>query len=246
MYLPRLGERRHRGAGARLYAEDELVYAGRVGTGWSDATWRLPFTQRPRCHQGRQARLLEPLLAGAEKGVVWTGAAPRVLAKLRTATGRRTASSARPRSRVCATISPLEEITLGITPARRRATTPRPTEAAMIKLTHPERILWPEFGHHQTGPRRLLRRDRRLDSAPCGRPGGEPGTPPFRNRHKGLFRQASVGRIEQCGAAHRRGRTETDAGDRGHRGTHRFCPSRGDRNPIRGARVWSSLKRPTA
>ncbi len=155
-YVPSTAASRAIGALALgYYAEDELVYAGRVGTGWSMDMAASLYADLDAI-KGARPQFYDPLPAGAEKGVVWV--APRLVCEIAYRDWTADGLVRQAAFKGLRDDKPAQEI--AITLPRRRATKPRRTEAAMIKLTHPERILWPEFGHHQTGPRRLLRRDR--------------------------------------------------------------------------------------
>jgi bifunctional non-homologous end joining protein LigD len=127
-------------------ADGKLAYAGRVGTGWSG---ELAQSLRTDLDQIRAAKpaLRKPLPAGAEKGVVW--AEPRLVCEVeyRDWTGDgliRQASFKGLREDKAA-----EAVTLEAAPklTKRQA---EPAKAG-VKLTHPERILWPEPGITKQG-----------------------------------------------------------------------------------------------
>ena len=58
------------------YADGRLVYAGRVGTGWSSEVAKS-LLQRPRKIKAGKPALRKPMPDGTEKGVVW--AEPRLV-----------------------------------------------------------------------------------------------------------------------------------------------------------------------
>ena len=146
-YVPSTAASRAIGALALgYYAEDELVYAGRVGTGWSMDMAASLYADLDAI-KGARPQFYDPLPAGAEKGVVWV--APRLVCEIAYRDWTADGLVRQAAFKGLRDDKPAQEI--AITLPRRRATTPRRAEAAMIKLTHPERILWPESGITKQG-----------------------------------------------------------------------------------------------
>jgi bifunctional non-homologous end joining protein LigD len=148
------------------YDNGKLVYAGRVGTGWSLTVASALYSELNNLKAAKPA-LRDPLPAGAEKGVVW--AEPRLVCSVEfrdwTTDGLIMQSSFKGlREDKAATEVGLE------TPAAAGQTTPSPPAgedraggegrnarrqkkagAGAVTLTHPERILWPEAGLTKQG-----------------------------------------------------------------------------------------------
>jgi bifunctional non-homologous end joining protein LigD len=132
------------------YDGGKLVYAGRVGTGWSLSVASSLYSELNKIKAAKPA-LRDALPAGAEKGVVW--AEPRLVCvvEYRDWTDERVIRQASFKG--LREDKPPTDVTLeGLGPARarqrgkgQRAET-APAGAGEIKLTHPERILWPESG----------------------------------------------------------------------------------------------------
>ena len=156
------------------YAGGKLAYAGRVGTGWSADTAKSLYATLEELKSKKPA-FQKPLPAGAEKDVTWVE--PRLVCAVEyrdlTAGGLvRQATFKGLRDD-----KPPEEITLESAPARPAGASPtpaprpaEPTEGRSsgapgtgaagfgrerfcleVKLTHPERILWPEPGITKEG-----------------------------------------------------------------------------------------------
>ncbi len=127
-------------------AGGKLAYAGRVGTGWSAERAQSLWAALEEIRSAKPA-LAKPLPAGAEKGVVWCE--PRLVCSVEyrdwTADGLvRQASFKGLREDKAAEETVLE------TQAKPAAGRARP-EKASIKLTHPDRILWPGPGITKQG-----------------------------------------------------------------------------------------------
>ncbi|HZT19239.1 MAG TPA: DNA ligase D [Dongiaceae bacterium] len=127
-------------------AGGKLAYAGRVGTGWSAERAQSLWAALEEIRSAKPA-LAKPLPAGAEKGVVWCE--PRLVCSVEyrdwTADGLvRQASFKGLREDKAAEETVLE------TQAKPTAGRARP-EKASIKLTHPDRILWPGPGITKQG-----------------------------------------------------------------------------------------------
>jgi bifunctional non-homologous end joining protein LigD len=151
------------------YADGVLAYAGRVGTGWSAEEAQSLYAGLEKLKSAKPA-LQKPPPAGAEKGVTW--AEPRLVCAVefrdwtldglvRQATYKGLREDKAP-----------EEITLeappgsaGVPPApsppafvenggrarRPRSGSAKPPAFAGARLTHPDRILWPEPGITKQG-----------------------------------------------------------------------------------------------
>jgi bifunctional non-homologous end joining protein LigD len=136
------------------YADGVLTYAGRVGTGWSAQEAQSLYAGLEKLKSAKPA-LQKPPPAGTEKGVTW--AEPRLICAVefrdwtldglvRQATYKGLREDKAP-----------EEITREAAPSEakptREAAKPRAKSKnlAAAKLTHPERILWPEPGITKQG-----------------------------------------------------------------------------------------------
>jgi bifunctional non-homologous end joining protein LigD len=146
-YVPSTADSRSVGAlGLGYHEAGCLHYAGRVGTGWSGQQARSLRDELEAIIAKRPA-LANALPAGAEKGVRWVE--PRLVGEiefrgwtqdrmLRAASfkGLREDKSA-------------DEIVLEIAPKVLQASGRR--DISQVRLTHPERILWPEPGITKQG-----------------------------------------------------------------------------------------------
>jgi bifunctional non-homologous end joining protein LigD len=143
-YIPSSAASRSVGALALGYhAGGKLYYAGRVGTGWSAEQARSLRDEVERVHGVRPA-LANALPAGAEKGVRW--AEPRLVCEvefhswthdkiLRSASFKGLRDDRSP-----------DDVALEGPPKPSHQLAARPE-----KLTHPDRILWPEPGITKQG-----------------------------------------------------------------------------------------------
>lgn len=146
-YVPSTAASRSVGSLALGYHDDgKLIYAGRVGTGWSrDQAKSL----RDALDNISAAKPLfaKPLPAGAEKGVRWCE--PRLVCEIeyRDWTQDKLLRAAAFKGQ--RDDKPAEEIVLEAPPKRSR---PRASSDRLgIRLTHPERILWDEAGITKQG-----------------------------------------------------------------------------------------------
>ncbi len=154
--------------------------------------------------------------------------------------------SARPRSRDCARTSSADEVMLEIPRREDRQSRAHAGRRAPRRLTHPERILWDDAGHHQAGPRRILHRHRGLD--PAAHQG--PACSAWCAARRGvggemLLRQACLGRARARRVQrHRRRREGADAGaSTASRGCSSWC-RRACWRFTRGARTSTRLEQP--
>jgi bifunctional non-homologous end joining protein LigD len=132
------------------YDRGKLVYAGRVGTGWSLSVASALYAELNKIKAVKPA-LRDPLPAGAGKGVVW--AEPRLVCAVEyrawTSDGIVMQASFKGlREDKPAAEVVLEEPPSPHSPAQDRKTGGRNSRPA---LTHPERILWPEAGLTKQG-----------------------------------------------------------------------------------------------
>jgi bifunctional non-homologous end joining protein LigD len=139
------------------YDGGELVYAGRVGTGWSLSVAGSLYSELNKIKAAKPA-LRDALPAGAEKGVVW--AEPRLVCVVEYRDWTDDGVIRQASFKGLREDKPATDVTLegpGPAPARRRGKresvgkSPDRTGADAIKLTHPERILWPESGLTKQG-----------------------------------------------------------------------------------------------
>jgi bifunctional non-homologous end joining protein LigD len=137
------------------YDDGKLVYAGRVGTGWSFSVASSLYSELNKIKAAKPA-LRDGLPAGAEKGVAW--AEPRLVCAVEFRDWTDDGVIMQASFKGLREDKPATDVTLegpGPAPARRRGKGQRagkaPAGAGEIKLTHPERILWPESGLTKRG-----------------------------------------------------------------------------------------------
>jgi bifunctional non-homologous end joining protein LigD len=164
------------------YADGQLVYAGRVGTGWSAALAASLYAELDKIKATKPA-LRNALPAGAEKGLVWTE--PRLVCAVEYRDWTHDGLIRQSSFKGLREDKPVQEISLetplptlprgrGRVPVdalprgrgrvpidtfprgrgrvgRGRAETLSQSDVGEIKLTHPERILWPESGITKQG-----------------------------------------------------------------------------------------------
>src|SRR5713101_6717163 len=140
------------------YSDGQLVYAGRVGTGWSAELATSLYAELDKIKTTKPA-LRKALPAGAEKGLVWTE--PRLVCAVEYRDWTHDGLIRQSSFKGLREDKPVQEISLEsphppLLPkegrvGRGRAKMPNPSHADEIKLTHPERILWPEAGITKQG-----------------------------------------------------------------------------------------------
>jgi bifunctional non-homologous end joining protein LigD len=147
------------------YDGGQLVYAGRVGTGWSLSVASSLYTELNKIKAAKPA-LRDALPAGAEKGVVWAEARLVCVVEYRDWSDDGIILQAsfkglredKPATEV-GLEAPARPGTAGLPPvsskggrdARGPRKKPDKAGAAAFNLTHPERILWPEAGLTKQG-----------------------------------------------------------------------------------------------
>jgi bifunctional non-homologous end joining protein LigD len=146
-YIPSSADSRSVGALALgYYAGGALIYAGRVGTGWSAAQARS-LRDALEAIVAKKPQLANQLPAGAEKGVRWV--APQLVGEIefRGWTNDRLLRAASFKG--LREDKAAEEIVLESVPKASKP--PGGRALAQVRLTHPERILWPEPGITKQG-----------------------------------------------------------------------------------------------
>jgi bifunctional non-homologous end joining protein LigD len=138
------------------YADGQWVYAGRVGTGWSADLAASLYAELDKIKTTKPA-LRNALPAGAEKGLVWTE--PRLVCAVEYRDWTHDGLIRQSSFKGLREDKPAQEISLEsplpTLPSERvgrgRKTMPNQSDSGAIKLTHPERILWPESGITKQG-----------------------------------------------------------------------------------------------
>ena len=136
-------------------ADGALLYAGRVGTGWSTAQAHSLYATLEAMRSNKPL-LKKPLPAGAEKGVVWTE--PRLVCEVEFRDWTRDGLIRQASFKGLREDKEADEIGLE-TPQRaiprkrgsKGERTVAEVHAPAVKLTHPERILWPQPGITKQG-----------------------------------------------------------------------------------------------
>ena len=128
------------------YSGGELVYAGRVGTGWSAALAASLRTQLDRI-RAKKPPLGKALPDGAEKGVVWTE--PRLVCEVEYRDWTHDGLIRQASFKGVREDEPAQDISLEVPLKRTKG--PSKTNEGEPALTHPERILWPESGITKQG-----------------------------------------------------------------------------------------------
>jgi bifunctional non-homologous end joining protein LigD len=146
-YIPSTAASRSVGSLALGYHDhQDLVYAGRVGTGWSQVLAR-ELRDELETIRAPQPPLAKPLPAGAEKSVRWVE--PRLVCEIEYRGWTRDRLLRAAAFKGLRDDRPAEGIVLEAPPKRSRPRTPPDGEG--IRLTHPERILWEEAGITKQG-----------------------------------------------------------------------------------------------
>ncbi len=133
------------------YADGQWVYAGRVGTGWSADLAASLYAELDQIKTTKPA-LRNALPAGAEKGLVWTE--PRLVCAVEYRDWTHDGLIGQSSFKGLREDKPVQEISLEShrpTLPRKRATMLNQSDPGGVKLTHPERILWPESGITKQG-----------------------------------------------------------------------------------------------
>ena len=146
-YIPSTAASRSVGSLALGYHDNQkLVYAGRVGTGWSQEQARS-LRDELETISATKPSFAKPLPAGTEKGVRWVE--PRLVCEIeyRGWTGDRLLRAAAFKG--LRDDKSAEEIVLEAPPKGSKSRV-SPTPVG-IRLTHPERILWEEAGITKQG-----------------------------------------------------------------------------------------------
>jgi bifunctional non-homologous end joining protein LigD len=138
------------------YADGQLVYAGRVGTGWSAELAASLYAELDKIKTTKPA-LRNALPAGADKGLVWTE--PRLVCAVEYRDWTHDGLIRQSSFKGLREDKPVQEISLesplptlrSERVGRGRKKMPNQSDPGGIKLTHPERILWPESGITKQG-----------------------------------------------------------------------------------------------
>jgi bifunctional non-homologous end joining protein LigD len=146
-YVPSTADSRSVGALALGYHEaGRLHYAGRVGTGWSAGQARSLRDELEAIVAKRPA-LANALPAGAEKGVRWVE--PRLVGEVEFREWTQDRMLRAASFKGLREDKAAAEIVLEAAPKAAKA--PGRRELSQVRLTHPERILWPEPGITKQG-----------------------------------------------------------------------------------------------
>jgi bifunctional non-homologous end joining protein LigD len=138
------------------FADGQLVYAGRVGTGWSADLAASLYAELDKIKTTKPA-LRNALPAGADKGLVWTE--PRLVCAVEYRDWTHDGLIRQSSFKGLREDKPVQEISLesplptlpSVRVGRGRKEMPNQSDPGGIKLTHPERILWPESGITKQG-----------------------------------------------------------------------------------------------
>ena len=130
------------------YDDKMLVYAGRVGTGWSAAQARALYADLAKL-ETTKPKLKKALPAGADKGVTWIEA--RLVCEVEYRDWTQDGLIRQSSFKGLREDKPAEEIVLETAPKPVRAATDVAPAAVAVRLTHPERILWAEPGITKQG-----------------------------------------------------------------------------------------------
>ena len=137
------------------YSDGQLAYAGRVGTGWSADVAASLYAELNKIKTTKPA-LRNALPAGAEKGVVWTE--PRLVCAVEYRDWTHDGLIRQSSFKGLREDKPAQEISLESPLPHESGRVGRGTKKVQsqsnpgeIRLTHPERILWPEAGITKQG-----------------------------------------------------------------------------------------------
>jgi len=131
------------------YENGKIQYAGRVGTGWSTAVAASLWKDLDKMRAKRPA-FSKPLPAGAEKDVVW--AEPRLVCEVEFSDWTHDDVIRQASFKGLRDDKPPTEIVREARGKRAAGTPSKPKpKPTGVKLTHPERILWPEEGITKQG-----------------------------------------------------------------------------------------------
>jgi bifunctional non-homologous end joining protein LigD len=146
-YLPSTADSRSVGALALGYYEGgRLHYAGRVGTGWSAGQARS-LRDELEAIIAKKPALVNALPAGAEKGVRWVE--PRLVGEIEFREWTQDKMLRAASFKGLREDKTAAEIVLETAPKAAKASGRR--APSQVRLTHPERILWPEPGITKQG-----------------------------------------------------------------------------------------------
>jgi bifunctional non-homologous end joining protein LigD len=146
-YVPSTADSRSVGALALGYHDaGRLTYAGRVGTGWS-ADQARSLREELEAIIAKKPQLANRLPAGAEKGVRWVE--PRLVGEIEFRGWTQDRMLRAASFKGLREDKPAEEIVLETAPKTAKA--PDGRDLLQVRLTHPERILWPEPGITKQG-----------------------------------------------------------------------------------------------
>src|SRR5258706_9467537 len=128
------------------WADGQLVYAGRVGTGWAADQASSLYTALDGIRVAKP-RFKKPLPAGADKGVIWCE--PKFVCEVEYRDWTRDGLIRQSSFKGLREDQVAEEIGIAAAPKPRKVRPGR--DVADVKLTHPDRILWPEEGVTKQG-----------------------------------------------------------------------------------------------
>ena len=225
-------------------ADGKLAYAGRVGTGWTADQAAALYAQLDAIAAKKPA-LRKPLPAGAEKGVVWIE--PRLVGEVEFRDWTQDELVRQASFKGLREDKTVEDIDSSIYPSpaaggRARRGGHRRTA---VRLTHPERLLWPEAGITKQGLADFYAdianwilphiTGRVLSLLRC----------PSGTHEKCFFAKHPWNGLERRRAARRCRREGADAGDRRSRRPARARAGRAWPRFIPGARAPTSWSSPT-
>ena len=149
-YVPSTATKSAVGALALGYnAGGKLMYAGRVGSGFTMASAQALRNALEAINAGKP-KFGNALPAGADKGVRW--ARPQLVCEVEYRGWTEDSLIRQSSFKGLREDRAAEEISLEVTPNAKPAAKPGPAAAAAVaRLTHPERILWPEPGVTKQG-----------------------------------------------------------------------------------------------